>query len=385
TLTLTAVANEGYELDKVMAGETSVAMTAGADRTYTGTYQANASVTFVVTFKKTEQPQEKVTVTYAAPQNGQFSVKNGSDAVVTGSTVDKGSTLSLTAVADEGYELDKVMAGETSVAMTVGADRTYTGTYQANDNVIFTVSFKPIQKMYTVTVKATENGTIVLKNSEGQEVVSGSKVEEGSMITVVATPNEGFELKELKANDTDIFVAKTFKVEKDTEVTALFSQKVIKYTVVVAPTENGSVSLKDMQGNPVASASQVVAGTELEVVVTPSKGFKLESLLAGKENITETKKFVVNSNVTVVARFVLDDSVEAVASESVRVYPNPATDYVLVEANADAQIRLLSMNGRTLISARTSAEGFARIDLSSIAAGTYLLTIDGAVRKLIVK
>uniref|UniRef100_UPI00055C2829 InlB B-repeat-containing protein n=1 Tax=Porphyromonas crevioricanis TaxID=393921 RepID=UPI00055C2829 len=61
--------------------------------------------------------------------------KNGSDAVVTGSTVDKGSTLSLTAVADEGYELDKVMAGETSVAMTVGADRTYTGTYQANDNV----------------------------------------------------------------------------------------------------------------------------------------------------------------------------------------------------------------------------------------------------------
>ncbi|GAD07424.1 hypothetical protein PORCAN_1044 [Porphyromonas crevioricanis JCM 13913] len=324
-------------------------------------------------------------MTYAAPQNGQFSVKNGSDAVVTGSTVEKGSTLMLTAVADEGYELDKVMAGETSVAMTVGADRTYTGTYQANDNVIFTVSFKPIQKMYTVTVKATENGTIVLKNSEGQEVVSGSKVEEGSMITVVATPNEGFELKELKANDTDIFVAKAFKVEKDTEVTALFSQKEIKYTVVVAPTENGSVSLKDMQGNPVASASQVVAGTELEVVVTPSKGFKLESLLAGKENITETKKFVVNSNVTVVARFVLDDSVEAVASESVRVYPNPATDYVLVEANADAQIRLLSMNGRTLISARTSAEGFARIDLSSIAAGTYLLTIDGAVRKLIVK
>ncbi|WP_455566615.1 hypothetical protein [Porphyromonas crevioricanis] len=49
--------------------------------------------------------------------------------------MDKGSTLSLTAVADEGYELDKVMAGETSVAMTVGADRTYTGTYQANDNV----------------------------------------------------------------------------------------------------------------------------------------------------------------------------------------------------------------------------------------------------------
>ncbi|SJZ80421.1 Por secretion system C-terminal sorting domain-containing protein [Porphyromonas crevioricanis] len=548
TLSLTAVADEGYELDKVMAGEISVAMTAGADRTYTGTYQADANVTFVVTFK--EKVIETVTINYAAPDHGAFTVKNGEADVANGSTVEKGSTLSLTAVANEGYKLDKVMVGQTEVTMTLGSDRTYTGTYKADADVTFVATFKAhSSQMFTVTIKESDNGVITLKKKGGEDIASGAQVEEGIVVSVVSTPNEGYILKELKANEEDILASKEFVVSANTEVSAVFSRgykitlkecengKVVilnkgidpnavpkqtilfvraipdagyrlktlhigqlssakeiysfyvsksleiyaefeqgepaapedgfllepeiegqgaiaievdgeeynrfpvldldedkscairvtpaagwklaeltangvdvlevktfkvklgenkifakfipgegtKYTVTIAPTENGTIALKDRTGKDIASGSQVFAGTELVVVDTPADKYKLDKLMVGEEDITRTKKFVVNADVTVRAVFVNDGASETVAAFGLRVYPNPASDYVLVQGEALANVQLISLDGRVVFATLADAEGFVRIDLASIANGTYVLVVNDKATKLVVK
>ncbi|WP_160216334.1 T9SS type A sorting domain-containing protein [Porphyromonas crevioricanis] len=548
TLSLTAVADEGYELDKVMAGEISVAMTAGADRTYTGTYQADANVTFVVTFK--EKVIETVTINYAAPDHGAFTVKNGEADVANGSTVEKGSTLSLTAVANEGYKLDKVMVGQTEVTMTLGSDRTYTGTYKADADVTFVATFKAhSSQMFTVTIKESDNGVITLKKKGGEDIASGAQVEEGMVVSVVSTPNEGYILKELKANEEDILASKEFVVSANTEVSAVFSRgykitlkecengKVVilnkgidpnavpkqtilfvraipdagyrlktlhigqlssakeiysfyvsksleiyaefeqgepaapedgfllepeiegqgaiaievdgeeynrfpvldldedkscairvtpaagwklaeltangvdvlevktfkvklgenkifakfipgegtKYTVTIAPTENGTIALKDRTGKDIASGSQVFAGTELVVVDTPADKYKLDKLMVGEEDITRTKKFVVNADVTVRAVFVNDGASETVAAFGLRVYPNPASDYVLVQGEALANVQLISLDGRVVFATLADAEGFVRIDLASIANGTYVLVVNDKATKLVVK
>ncbi|SJZ80388.1 hypothetical protein SAMN02745203_00899, partial [Porphyromonas crevioricanis] len=126
-LVLIAKPDHGYTLEYVKVNGISIVMDPIA-----GTNQLEGSATVSaatnITYAFKEAAVEQVEVSFDAPANGTFSVKKGETYIETGSTVETGSELTLIAVANEGYELDKVMAGETSVAMTAGADRTYTGT-----------------------------------------------------------------------------------------------------------------------------------------------------------------------------------------------------------------------------------------------------------------
>lgn len=75
-----------------------------------------------------------------------------------------------------------------------------------------------------VTVLPVENGTVRLLDSHNREVVSGSKVEKNSMLTVEATPDEGYCVKNMKANGKDIVNA-GFSITRYTEVAVNFELK----------------------------------------------------------------------------------------------------------------------------------------------------------------
>ena len=61
------------------------------------------------------------------------------------------------------------------------------------------------------------------------------------------------------------------------------------------------------------------------------------------------------------------------------VYPNPTADHVTVEA--DGQVTLTDLQGRELL--RRTVHGSARLDLTSLPAGTYLVRCGNSVQRII--
>lgn len=76
-------------------------------------------------------------------------------------------------------------------------------------------------------------------------------------------------------------------------------------------------------------------------------------------------------------------AVESVNSLKLGVYPNPSMDEVTVEGvNAGVIVRLFTIDGR-LLNVTVAESETARINVSSLAAGTYLLQAGNNVVKII--
>ncbi len=157
-VSLTATADEGYEVDVWSDVDSSVAATAKV--------RMNDARTVGVTFKK-----RKYALTIDAPENGAI---EGAD---NDSQHEHGTEVTLTAVPDEGYELDAWAGVSSHDGLTAKVTMTQARTAS--------VSFK--KRKYALTINERENGAI-------QGADSGSQHEHGTEVTLTAVPDEGCEL-----------------------------------------------------------------------------------------------------------------------------------------------------------------------------------------------
>jgi hypothetical protein len=76
------------------------------------------------------------------------------------------------------------------------------------------------------------------------------------------------------------------------------------------------------------------------------------------------------------------------AEAAINIYPNPATDYFIVENAVDAEMKLYDMNGRLVIS-HTISEIDENIDVSKLGSGIYFVTLsadnDEVSKKLMIR
>ena len=82
--------------------------------------------------------------------------------------------------------------------------------------------------------------------------------------------------------------------------TAEFEADVKTFTITLTQGAHGTISIKDYTTEQLQA---VPANTELTVVVEPATGWKLKSLMAGAQDITDAKKFTVTANVEVTVEF----------------------------------------------------------------------------------
>lgn len=74
------------------------------------------------------------------------------------------------------------------------------------------------------------------------------------------------------------------------------------------------------------------------------------------------------------------DAVEEVEALNVTVYPNPATDYIMVDAVNMTSVEIYDMAGRCVM---TSTE--SQIDVRNLETGVYFVRVNGYTTKLVVK
>lgn len=82
----------------------------------------------------------------------------------------------------------------------------------------------PAAVFYTVTVPAeVANGTLTVMNGDIPLVAGENQIEEGTVLTITAIPDKGYQLKSVKVNGTEI-KGNTFILEKESIITVEFMQ-----------------------------------------------------------------------------------------------------------------------------------------------------------------
>ena len=143
---------------------------------------------------------------------------------------------------------------------------------------------------YAVTLTKEGEGTLTATGAADLTAVP-----EGTELTIEATPAEGYELKALTANGTDILATKKFTVRGNTEVKAIFAK-----TYAVTLTKEGEGTLTATGAD---NLNAVPEGTELTIEATPAEGYELTALTANGADILATKKVVVKGATEVKATF----------------------------------------------------------------------------------
>ena len=148
--------------------------------------------------------------------------------------------------------------------------------------------------------------------------------------------------------------------------------KSMKLTATIAPE---SSYVKDVEWT---SSDPEVASVNEEGTVT--------AVAIGKATVTATVKGF--ATITAASAITVSDTgtgVESVESDScASFWPNPCDDRLFVKTVAEGEVRILDLNGNTVMAAEV-AEGVSCIDMTSVASGIYLIRIDGTTWKVIKK
>ena len=274
-LTVTATGNEGYEVDQLKANGTDIVG---------GSVNVTAATTITATFKK-----KTYAIAITPAVNGTLEVKNGAAVLTGGELIEHGTVLTATATANSGYRVDSIMAGTKKVA----AD----GTFTVTEAVTVTAIISQIPK-HAITFANPANGTLEVKNGIAP-ITSGDQIEEGTVLTVSATVDQGYRLDSIKAGDVKVTNGGTFTVTKATVVTAFVSQ-IPSFVITINQPANGTLEVKE-GSNVIATGSPVAEGTVLTVSATANTGYKLDSIKVGNAKAVNGGTFTVTEAVTVEA------------------------------------------------------------------------------------
>ena len=288
---------------------------------------------------------------------------NGCDSTVT-LTLTVNQSVSETVT--ETVENNIVWNGET---YTASGNYTWTGVAangcDSTVTLVLTVTgtVAPDTNYYTVTIE-TANG--------GMGVLTGAGTyAEGTVVTLTATPNEGFEfIAWMVGNDTVCITPEyTFTLVSDTTVTAVFEALPVYYTVT-------GVANDDAMGY-VLGSNQYAAGSEATLTAQANAGYHFVRWSNGHAEPTIT--FTVTGDITLTAIFEADQPVAGIDEsdmENVTIYSAESTIFVRGAEGKD--VRVYDINGRTISSQMNAGE---TVEFRMTATGVYLVKVGNAPAK----
>ena len=153
-----------------------------------------------------------------------------------------------------------------------------------------TLKYKSDTRKYVAYEGAQTLKVTLTKEGEGTLTATGAAdlnaVLEGTELTIVATPADGYKLTALTANGKDILTTKKLSVREDTEIKATFAKKK-NYTVTFTPEGEGKLTAT-RNGEPFTSGSPAYEGEKIVITAQPAEGYQIDKWLIGKEEIEVT-------------------------------------------------------------------------------------------------
>ena len=239
-------------------------------------------------FEKDAPPAPtEFTITVKTDENGTASASHAKAVV--------GTEITLTAMPKEGYHFKEwqVISG----GVTIKDDKFLMPSANVEVKAIFEEDAPPAPTEHTVTVTSDGNGTAS---------ASPAKAAAGTMISLTATPDKGYHLKEWQVESPAGLVITNNKFtmpDTNVAIKAIFEED-----APPAPTEFTITVKTDGNGTASASHAKAVVGTEIRLTATPNKGyhFKEWQVISGGVTIKDDKFTMPDGNVEVKAIFEKD-------------------------------------------------------------------------------
>ena len=267
-LTITATPAADYRLESLTVNDTPIE--SGA------TYVVNENATIAVSFVEIE----KHNVSVAIDESVDYQIAMNGEPVEDLTSIVAGSELTLTINAlPQGKKLVSVTLGDEP--LEANEDGTYTFTVTADATL--TVTLADIA-YYTVTLPETvENGTLSVMNGDvALNPGENTQIEEGTTLTITATPNSGYEILSLLINGEekiDEVADNTYTIaslDGDVTVEAAFSEKVLYWQITCMVEGNGTVTIYDEEGTQYPSGySQIPSNVDMRLEFEPAEGYEI--------------------------------------------------------------------------------------------------------------
>lgn len=267
-LTITATPSENYFVESLTVNGTPVENG--------GTYVVNENATIAVSFAEIEMHN----VSVAIDESVDYQIAMNGEPVEDLTSIVAGSELTLTINAlPQGKKLVSVTLGDEP--LEANEDGTYTFTVTADATL--TVTLADIA-YYTVTLpEAVENGTLtVMKGDVALNPGENTQIEEGTTLTITATPNSGYEILSLLINGEekiDEVSDNTYTIaslDDDVTVEAAFSEKVLYWQITCMVEGNGTVTIYDEEGTQYPSGySQIPSNVDMRLEFEPAEGYEI--------------------------------------------------------------------------------------------------------------
>lgn len=184
-ITVTATPAEGYVLEQILVNGAPIE---GGGNTFFLEKDTTVSATFVL-------DTAVYTVTLIEPVHGSARLSTAS--------AQAGTEITVTATPDDGYVLDQIL---------VNGEAIDGNSFRLFENSEVAVTFKLNVAEYTVTVETPEHGTAA---------ASVASAPENTVVTITATPDEGYELVAIRVNGQEI-EGNTFVLSQNSTVTVEF-------------------------------------------------------------------------------------------------------------------------------------------------------------------
>lgn len=168
---------------------------------------------FTITAKFKALPPQEYSVQVTSPEHGKILLfDDKGNAIAAGSSVTANSTVSVLAVADEGYQLQANSLKNNSTEIT-------NGSISVTANAVITAEFN-IQQFEVKSSIPSNEGSITLTKGQSGNFTSGN-VDYGQMMKATVTPADGYKLLTLLVNGKEIPDGGSFTVKAATTVEAV--------------------------------------------------------------------------------------------------------------------------------------------------------------------
>ena len=297
TATISFTPDNGYRIKSVKVGSTDVTSSVSNNRYTISDIKANT--TLEVVFEAIPPTTYTLSITasgYGSATYNSTSARNNTKTF----TVNEGSSATITFSPDNGYRVKSVKVNNATVSIS---NNQYTIS-NISRNTTVEVEFEAIPPTtYTLSINSTGNGSVSYSGTSIRNQSKSFTVNEGTTINISLYPDNGYRLKSIKVNNTDVmaYVSNgTYTINSlnrnttiDVEFVAIPSTT---YTLSISASGSGSASFNNTTIRNQTKSFTVNEGSNATVTFSPDSGYCIASV---KVNNTDVTSSVSNNRYTI--------------------------------------------------------------------------------------
>lgn len=213
-------------------------------------------------------------------------------------TVNEGASATITFTPDNGYRIKSVKVNNSTVSVS---NNQYTIS-SINANTTVSVEFEAIPvTTYTLSITASGNGSASYGGNTIRSKTTSFTVNEGTSVTIIFTPDNGYRIKSVKVNNAAVSVSNNqytiSSINANTTISVEFEAiPPTTYTLSITASGNGSASYGGTTIRSKTSSFTVNEGSNVSITITPDNGYRIKSV---KENNTLVTSYVSNNIYTI--------------------------------------------------------------------------------------